>query len=247
MNYLKLILIINVYVNGIYSWIFENSFESERDNECVNEDHDHSFKNSGLICNIDVWDGSEKDFLIKYAYKAPVVLKTDNKQFRDRHSIEKLLERFGDSIVRLSSSNSYSYQKIDMSFRVYIDEMLDQSSVKKLANETFYFFGDVLPDEMKVILTDYNPIPFQLPDLRPALSFGIAGAGSGVPFHFHGPGFSETISGSKHWFMYPPHLTPSFNPNETTAQWFLNRHLMEDPNLFQCTIHQGQRFGAGHF
>lgn len=29
------------------------------------------------------------------------------------------------------------------------------------------------------------------------LGFGIAGAGTGVPFHFHGPGFAEVIHGHK--------------------------------------------------
>ena len=36
-----------------------------------------------------------------------------------------------------------------------------------------------------------------VPDHEAALSFGIAGAGTGVPFHFHGPGFAEVIHGSK--------------------------------------------------
>ena len=32
----------------------------------------------------------------------------------------------------------------------------------------------------------------------------LGGYLSGVAFHFHGPGFSEVIHGSKQWFLFPP-------------------------------------------
>ena len=53
-------------------------------------------------------------------------------------------------------------------------------------------------------------------------TIGIGGEASGVSFHFHGPGFSESIIGTKRWFLFPPELTSmvaQFNPNMTMAQW----------------------------
>ena len=35
------------------------------------------------------------------------------------------------------------------------------------------------------------------------LSFGLGPAGSGVPFHIHGGGFSEVMHGSKRWLLFP--------------------------------------------
>jgi len=48
---------------------------------------------------------------------------------------------------------------------------------------------------------------------RPGLYiYSTSGAGTGVPFHFHGPGFAEVIYGSKviyliHWFSFKKNYT----------------------------------------
>ena len=47
-------------------------------------------------------------------------------------------------------------------------------------------FGDNDYEEWKEFLEEYNPPPYNLPNHSPALSFGVAGSGSGVPFHTHG-------------------------------------------------------------
>jgi hypothetical protein len=52
----------------------------------------------------------------------------------------------------------------------------------------------------------------------------VAGPGSGVPFHFHGPGFGEAVHGRKRWFLTRPEIRPQFHPNETTLQWFLQKY-----------------------
>ena len=74
-------------------------------------------------------------------------------------------------------------------------------------SETFYFFGDNDVEEWKDLLDEYNQPPLNLPLHQSALSFGLAGPGSGVPFHFHGPGFAETIYGRKRWLVF---LNPLF-------------------------------------
>ena len=53
------------------------------------------------------------------------------------------------------------------------------------------------------------------------MTVGIGGYRSGVSFHFHGPGFSEVISGRKLFFLYPPDLDINVDvpPNLTMSQW----------------------------
>lgn len=67
----------------------------------------------------------------------------------------------------------------------------------KLVSETLYLFGDIDQETWKPLLSSYKQPAWKVPRHEPALSFGIAGAGTGVPFHFHGPGFAEVIHGSK--------------------------------------------------
>ena len=73
-----------------------------------------------------------------------------------------------------------------MSFRQYCDDHTGPQSIKTLGNETFYMFGDNDYEEWADFLQEYSPPPYNLPNHTPALSFGVAGPGSGVPFHTHG-------------------------------------------------------------
>ncbi|XP_075021929.1 jmjC domain-containing protein 8 isoform X2 [Calonectris borealis] len=115
-------------------------------------------------------------FLQRFAFSRPVILRgvTDNSAFRALCTREKLLAAFGARPVRLSTANTYSYRK-----------------------DTLYFFGDNNVTEWGPLFQRYVPPTFRIPGTSPAYSFGIAGSGSGVPFHWHGPGFSEVIFGRK--------------------------------------------------
>lgn len=58
-------------------------------------------------------DLSYAAFVQHYAFSRPVILQglTDNSRFRALCSRQRLLASFGDSVVRLSTANTYSYQK----------------------------------------------------------------------------------------------------------------------------------------
>lgn len=111
-----------------------------------------------------------------------------------------------------------------------------------LFTETFYFFGDNDIEEWKDLLDEYKLPPFNLPKHTSALSFGLAGPGTGVPFHFHGPGFAETIYGRKRWFLTEPDVRPEFHPNKTTLQWFFEDYpkVKEQIKLYECTLRPGE-------
>ncbi|XP_047637024.1 jmjC domain-containing protein 8 isoform X3 [Phacochoerus africanus] len=151
----------------------------------------------------------------RYAFSRPVILQglTDNAKFRALCSRERLLASFADSMVRLSTANTYSYQKVDLPFQEYVEQMLYPQDPFSMGNGT-----------------------------TPAYSFGIAGAGSGVPFHWHGPGFSEVIYGRKRWFLYPPEKTPEFHPNKTTLAWLRDTYPALAPSArpLECTIQAGE-------
>ncbi|EHB17198.1 JmjC domain-containing protein 8 [Heterocephalus glaber] len=84
--------------------------------------------------------------------------------------------------------------------------------------------------------------PVILQGLTDNSSSGIAGAGSGVPFHWHGPGFSKVIYAPKHWFPYPPEKTAELPTNKTTLTWLPDAYpaLAPSERHLECTILAGE-------
>ncbi|BFZ18067.1 hypothetical protein BsWGS_21106 [Bradybaena similaris] len=197
-------------------------------------------------CNIDVREASEltqKEFLNRYAFEKPVVIRgaTDNTVFQNECRKDEMMRHHASKRIRLSSANTHSYDKSDVSLEHYVNNVMKPQTLDKLGNETFYWFGDNNFTEWKDLIDLYNPPPYFLPGLTGAYSFGLAAAGTGVPFHFHGPGFGEVVFGHKRWFMYPPGKAPHFHPNRTTLQWlyedYPELHPLELP--LDCTIGPG--------
>jgi len=92
--------------------------------------------------------------------------------------------------------------------------------LKQINNFCRYLFGETFTDEWKKFLSDYKLPPCHTCSRSlSALSFGIGNKGSGVQWHVHGPGFSESLHGRKHWVLYPPSDNPSFNANFTSRHW----------------------------
>ncbi|XP_063473071.1 jmjC domain-containing protein 8 isoform X3 [Symphalangus syndactylus] len=193
------------------------------------------------------------EFVQQYAFVRPVILQglTDNSRFRALCSRERLLASFGHRVVRLSTANTYSYHKVDLPFQEYVEQLLHPQDPTSLGNDTLYFFGDNNFTEWASLFRHYSPPPFGLLGTAPAYSFGIAGAhnptgaGSGVPFHWHGPGYSEVIYGRKRWFLYPPEKTPEFHPNKTTLAWLRDTYPALPPSArpLECTIRAGEVVG----
>jgi len=196
------------------------------------------------IPRINAKDVSQEEFLQKYAHHTPVLIEggDDNLDFRRMCQRGNLLQSWGDATVKLSSANTYSYGTKDVTLRHYIETMITPQNLNTLANETYYFFGYNDMDEWKEFFDAYRLPPYELPAHTHALSFGLAGPGSGVPFHFHGPGFAETLHGRKRWFLTPHHVQPEFNPNKTTLQWYVEDYerIVSEIDLYECTISPGE-------
>jgi len=197
-------------------------------------------------CNIDIRDSrmTNKEFLEEYAFTKPVIVRdvSNNNLFQALARKSTLIDTYGHTTVTLSAANTHSYDKKKITFKEYCDTHIGPQSLSTPGNETFYMFGDNNYDEWSDFLTEYNPPPYTLPKHHPALSFGVAGPGSGVPFHFHGPGFAETIYGRKRWFLTDPDEQPEFHPNKTTLQWLLQDYgrVKDEVTLYECTIRPGE-------
>lgn len=198
-------------------------------------------------CNIPIIDGqsfTNQQFLKEFAYKHPFVLRdaSNNNLFRALCRKNQIIQDWGHTTVVLSAANSFSYEKRKITFKSYCDTMMNPQRLETPANETFYFFGDNDVEEWKDLLDEYNQPPLNLPLHQSALSFGLAGPGSGVPFHFHGPGFAETIYGRKRWFLTDPEVRPDFHPNKTTLQWYFQdyQRVKSEIQLYECTLRPGE-------
>jgi hypothetical protein len=153
-----------------------------------------------------------------------------------------MLEKYGQNMIRLSTANTHSYNKVDVTLEFYIDKLLRPQRLDMLGNETFYWFGDNNHSEWRELFDSYVPPPYKLPGKDGAYSYGVAGAGTGVPFHFHGPGFAEVIYGRKRWFLYPPDRVPTFHPNRTALQWTVEEYTRLHGSMrpLECTVHPGE-------
>nr|XP_048722190.1 jmjC domain-containing protein 8 isoform X3 [Caretta caretta] len=173
------------YLEGNGGWLTNKYLALMEEDHCTVERRDASLTYS--------------QFIDQYAFSRPVVIQgiTDNSEFQALCTRNKLLAEFGDRLVRLSTANTYSYRKVDVPFQEYVEHLLEPQDLASLGSDTLYFFGDNNFTEWGSLFQKYMPPPFRIPGTSGAYSFGIAGSGSGVPFHWHGPGYSEVIFGRK--------------------------------------------------
>lgn len=178
----------------------------------------------------------------------PVVIRasgrTRNENFRNMTSQENLIGNFQDGFqVTLSSSNSLSERRRTIPLVQYINEILveGEQTPDKLSNESWYLFGETYSDEWTRLLQHYEPPPcYTCRGGWPvALAFGIGNRGSGVQWHTHGPGFSETIHGRKHWVLYPPEQPPSFHKDQSSRQWMEKTYVALHEKPVECTLAPG--------
>lgn len=224
-----------------------------------------------LRCNIEriTLDDLKRRFpdhgLLPPLYKEPIIIRWQSKgltvnndeskddeiarrqRFVDMTSYDNILSTMGlDFQVELSSSNSFSSNRRRTSLLDYIEEVTS-SEVKahQLSNETWYLFGETHTDEWRQKLLDMYVLPPCMTcreEFGVALSFGIGSKGSGVQWHFHGPGFSESLHGRKHFILYEHDRRPEFDPNFTSRQWMEQVYpkLKKEDLPWECSVNPGE-------
>lgn len=165
---------------------------------------------------------------------------TNNSYFRNLTQINALKSNYGDRRVILSHATTYSSRQRTVTFREYIERLMLPVTVDTASNETFYFFGDYQREEWHDLLQHYVLPPYYADGAM--LSFGLGGDQSGVPFHYHGPGWSEVLHGQKRWFVQPNGVRPRFDHDRSTLQWLHEVYpsLSEAERPLECVIEPGE-------
>lgn len=194
-------------------------------------------------------DGESLDNSKKDRYDGNKLNKYKPEECNDRYFFESTkLYQIKKSLppnmtVILTSSNSHSSHRRIIPLETYLHETISNEVFPwDKSNETWYLFGETYSKDWQKLLETYCLPPCETcsKDLS-ALSFGIGGKGSGVQWHFHGPGFSQTIHGSRHWILYPPEQKPTYNSNYTSRFWMeeIYTSLPSDALPLECTLGPG--------
>lgn len=196
-------------------------------------------------CTIARVDGMDaRTFWTTYAGRQTVIMTgiSNNSAFAAASRLPALVRDYGHREVVLASANTFSHDRRTMAFSEYINNHVVGKTVgpESLANDTWYFFGDHRNSEWAELF-DLYAMPAVAIGSR--LSFGVGADRSGVPFHFHGPGFSEVFHGHKHWLLYPNDgRMPEFDSGLSAIQWMTQVYpsLREEEKPLECTIGPGE-------
>mmetsp|Transcript_46677 Transcript_46677/g.106513 ORF Transcript_46677/g.106513 Transcript_46677/m.106513 type:complete len:299 (+) Transcript_46677:93-989(+) len=196
---------------------------------------------------------SADDFRAQFEHQAVILVgHPENSLARTLTTRAHLTRTYGSKKVWLASANTFSHAKIRATVREYIDERMSAQTIDTMANESWYLFGDDKEEVWDELFAAFTPPEFfrmqdRLEGFSPTLSFGIGASGTGVPFHIHGPGFSETLWGKKRWFLFKDGKKPRFSPDETTLNWLEREYYPmargEKPgfdDLLECVLSPGE-------
>lgn len=175
-------------------------------------------------------DGRRLDvFYARFWEQRPVILRRatlgHNQRFRQLAHRSEMLRRWGHVELTLSSANTNSYARKKERLETYVETRLGPQNISQSGADTWYQFGDnVLEMERELLVHYERPAAFMRHVNHSALSFGLAGTGSGVPMHTHAAVFAEVIfGGAKRWFLTPPDVKPEYNGSESMLHWFRHR------------------------
>jgi len=205
-------------------------------------DHNASVSLYSHKCNIERRAQlSVSDFVSTYKNtRTPVIILRDpstNAVFQQMCQQDYLLQFYPNVTVTLSTANTFSYKKKKVKLGKYINEMVGDQRESVNGVKTFILFGDTDISDLSSLLTKYVQ-PQYFGAIEPSLSWGIAGSGTGVPFHRHGAVFNEVIHGYKRWFLYPPDIEPQFDGTQTTLHWLKTLYPVQalNPIMQECVL-----------
>lgn len=192
-------------------------------------------------------------FATEYWRRKPLIVvrshTTTNERAQQLTTKQRLRESFEGSDVRFTTYESYAFksQEVRGNFGSYI-ESLTQVTEETGGNTSFAFGADPFG------LGEHYVVPSVVTALQEQLHLewhyqtAVAGSGAGLAFHWHGDVFAETLHGRRRWFLYPPEISPVFNPRETSVRWLSRvyspwlRDASSEPGndqtaaLLECTI-----------
>ena len=182
-----------------------------------------------------------------YKGRQPVVFRSlsslgINSTFKSRVTRSKLLAKFSNEQVILASSNSNSHDKMKSRLDDYLYNYVDVVvKPNTSALDIWYLFGDTpMTGKWKKLMQTYN-LPMDSSSDEGLPTFGIGGLHSGVSFHTHGAAFSESVIGTKKWFLSAPKNKPLFNLSSSQLDWTLvHEHEEVNKFVFSCIVNEGE-------
>lgn len=135
-------------------------------------------------CNIPIAESlSIDEFIRDFKGRRPVIFSRPlsvTETFRSATADADILnEQFGELSVVLASSNSFSHDKMTTTLDGYLRDHTHPNNPSRLANESWYFFGDTFGPEWNVLLDTY-PMPQDADGDDGLRVFGVAGQYSGA-------------------------------------------------------------------
>ena len=97
-----------------------------------------------------------------------------------------LLRAHGNATLILSTANTASYAKRRVRLAEYVADLMGPQDEARSGEETWYQFGDQTSDLAPLMALYERPRQWMRHVNSSALSFGLSGTGTGVPFHTHG-------------------------------------------------------------
>ncbi|CAD6188216.1 unnamed protein product [Caenorhabditis auriculariae] len=171
------------------------------------------------ICNIEIHDAkdlSTREFLRRYAFSEPVIIKNiENDEFRRLTSRDEMIKNWSNEKVTLNSANTYSYTRVETSLK----------NLDILGNETLYLFGDIDQRTWASLLDEYKKTEMGTSWTFPSAQFWLS--------------WSRNC---KRWFLYPFEKRPNFNPDKTTLEWYLKDYpkLQREDLPLECVLKPGE-------
>lgn len=221
----------------------------------------HIGKDRCTIERMNERDMTYSTFINEYWRQKPIILERApqvNAEVQNYTTKQHMIQKFATQSIPIAGIEAYAFrQEQTKVFSDYLDQLSSPNAMHtggkskaKHVNFNFgvdqYGIGDhyVVPDVINSTkLGDINSVIENSWHFQVA----IAGYGVGLPFHWHGDVFAEVLHGVRRWFLYPPHISPQFNPRTSSQQWFNDVYLpnysenkAKIDDLAECTMYPNQ-------
>jgi len=209
-------------------------------------DFDPSLAEESERCNFErifESDMTHERFAEEFWRRKPVIILRDKginaaaQLMTEKHA---LLNRFGDKIIPLAKLESYAFRDEQSgSLSDYITAMSSHQGIPTNTSRFAFSSDQYGVGNVYVVPNVMDSLPNVL---DPNFQLAVAGSGAGLAFHWHADVFAETLHGTRRWLLFPPEISPKFNPRTTSAEWVRNiRPEFVNSEAFQeCTLSRNE-------
>jgi Cupin-like domain len=223
----------------------------------------HIGKDRCSIERINETDMTYTRFVNEYWRRKPIILVRDphvNRVVQTFTTKHNMMQQFATQSIPIAGVEAYAFREEQTkSFSDYLDQLsnnaVPETTIRaKHINFNFgidqYGVGDHYIVPTIINFTAQSGDQHSFIEQSWHYQVAIAGYGVGLPFHWHGDVLAEVLHGVRRWFIYPPNVSPQFNPRTSSQQWFNDVYLPlksathgrnNDTNhLLECTMYPNE-------